>query len=703
MNKLLTRDEFRNAVFERDAHKCVVCGAPAVDAHHIMERRLWEDGGYYISNGASVCEQHHIECESTEISTEKLRELCGITTILLPPHLYPDQEYDKWGNIIIDDEAGKRLRGELWYDESVQKILSKRFYDVPRAFSKYVKYPRTHHLPWSPTVPKDDRVMPTTEHLEGKRVIVTEKMDGECLPSDAKILLSNGNTVNIGKIVREKLTGLPIKGVDSDGQIVDTTITKVFNNGRNDTLWVKLYVQRPNGPASILYVTPDHKLITPSLEEIKAKDVTIGQDVLYVSRDPGISTIQYHVLLGKLLGDGSRVITYNKSRIQYAHKTEHESYIDWTNEWLGLLCTRNKNTYQAGFGNTHMVASYTKSTSTIHERFNHLFNSDGQKIVPNTIVGQLNAISVAFWFMDDGALIHSPFQRDRMQFSVCGFNDDSCNNLQQALQCLDIDTTITQHKGYRYINVSANSTPTLAKLIAPYVCESMRYKLPEQFRNEPYALPPKEKVSDVFKVTSVTIKNKKLSPHHRKLSTRYDIETGTHNYFANGVLVHNCTTMYDDYIHARSIDGRSHESRDWVKQFWSNEVSWQLPNGWRLCGENLYAEHSVHYEQLPSYFMGFSVWVRNVCLPWDETCEWFDLLGVVSVPVLYDGIYDEDAIKKATKDIRFDLSEGYVLRIADAINMFEFSKYVGKFVRPNHVQTVKHWMHGRQMVKNELA
>ena len=42
---LLTRDEFRNKVFERDRRRCVICGATnfdaRLDAHHIIERRLW--------------------------------------------------------------------------------------------------------------------------------------------------------------------------------------------------------------------------------------------------------------------------------------------------------------------------------------------------------------------------------------------------------------------------------------------------------------------------------------------------------------------------------------------------------------------------------------------------------------------------------------------------------------------------------------
>ena len=79
MDKLLTRDQFREGVFARDHHKCVFCDKPAVDAHHIMERRLWPDSGYYLNNGASVCAEHHMKCESTEISLEQVRDACGIT------------------------------------------------------------------------------------------------------------------------------------------------------------------------------------------------------------------------------------------------------------------------------------------------------------------------------------------------------------------------------------------------------------------------------------------------------------------------------------------------------------------------------------------------------------------------------------------------------------------------------------------------
>lgn len=41
------------------------------------------------------------------------------------------------------------------------------------------KWPRTYHLPFSPGLQNDDRRLPSLAVFEGKRVIVTEKLDGE--------------------------------------------------------------------------------------------------------------------------------------------------------------------------------------------------------------------------------------------------------------------------------------------------------------------------------------------------------------------------------------------------------------------------------------------------------------------------------------------------------------------------------------------
>jgi len=166
---MLTREQFRTQVFARDNNQCVICGKPSQDAHHIIERRLWDNGGYHIDNGASLCADCHMKAEQTIISCKEIRKAAGIKTILLPPHFYSDTRYDKWGNIILPD--GRRLKGELFFDESVQKIL--KSCDLLDFFCKYVKYPRTYHLPWSKGFTKYDRIVKNTKQFEGFTMIIS--------------------------------------------------------------------------------------------------------------------------------------------------------------------------------------------------------------------------------------------------------------------------------------------------------------------------------------------------------------------------------------------------------------------------------------------------------------------------------------------------------------------------------------------------
>jgi len=160
------------------------------------------------------------------------------------------------------------------------------------------------------------------------------------------------------------------------------------------------------------------------------------------------------------------------------------------------------------------------------------------------------------------------------------------------------------------------------------------------------------------------------------------------------------TSLYQDHYHARSLDGRHHPSRDWVKAFHAGIAS-EIPEGWRLCGENLYAQHSIIYDDLRSYFYLFSVWNdQNVALSWDDTLEWVDLLGVDVVPELYRGEFDRHAIEALELDL--ERQEGYVVRVTDAFAFKDFADSVAKWVRPHHVQTDQHWMYA-EIVPNRLA
>jgi hypothetical protein len=98
--KLLTRKEFKEKVFNRDGNKCVICKGPGVDAHHIIDRKLFHDGGYYLDNGVCVCSECHLQAEQSIINCNQLRCAASIVNIVLPEGTDPNFIYDKWGTPI---------------------------------------------------------------------------------------------------------------------------------------------------------------------------------------------------------------------------------------------------------------------------------------------------------------------------------------------------------------------------------------------------------------------------------------------------------------------------------------------------------------------------------------------------------------------------------------------------------------------------
>lgn len=171
------------------------------------------------------------------------------------------------------------------------------------------------------------------------------------------------------------------------------------------------------------------------------------------------------------------------------------------------------------------------------------------------------------------------------------------------------------------------------------------------------------------------------------------------------------TTIGPDYVHARSLDSGYHLSRTWVKKF-ASDWQWDLNEDERICGENMYARHSIAYDNLESFFLGFSYWTGDWCHSWKETEAKFAEYGIVSVPVLFDSVSFvtlSTPLQKGTNrsswfesEDRYKDREGYVVRSVDGFSYNEFSQNVAKYVRAHHVKTDGHWMH-EQVGRNSLA
>jgi hypothetical protein len=161
------------------------------------------------------------------------------------------------------------------------------------------------------------------------------------------------------------------------------------------------------------------------------------------------------------------------------------------------------------------------------------------------------------------------------------------------------------------------------------------------------------------------------------------------------------TTIHTGGSHARSPDSRYHPSRDLLKAFAAG-ISPYLTEGERIVGENLYARHSVAYDALPSYFLGFAWIVGDEVQSWDLTLARFEELGIQPVSTLYRGPYSPGLFSELAQTLDLTRQEGFVARIAGSFAESDMPTRMGKYVREGHVQSETHWMKA-ELIPNRLA
>lgn len=159
------RATFRQNCLERDNGLCIVpwCDSEADDVHHILERSLWENGGYLQKNGASLCNLHHQYAETNDIPPQAFYFWLRLTTDdILRPSQIETTDVDKWGDT-FDTPPWDSLRDEIKY-QSTRHLLPLYWYD-----SETVAKTRIEH---------DDTGLQTLEDFVGVPLVITHKMDG---------------------------------------------------------------------------------------------------------------------------------------------------------------------------------------------------------------------------------------------------------------------------------------------------------------------------------------------------------------------------------------------------------------------------------------------------------------------------------------------------------------------------------------------
>ena len=185
---------------------------------------------------------------------------------------------------------------------------------------------------------------------------------------------------------------------------------------------------------------------------------------------------EFDVIVGGLLGD-TWIGYYKKSKNpsgSFTHKMEHLDYVQYKYSFLKRRCSELKihNKYDKR-SNRHYQQCFCKIRATpVLKEIQEKFYINGRKTVPKDLIYQLSPLGIAIWFMDDGASDSGGYK-----FSVDCFNEQEINDLQEMLATkFHIYTTknINQNK---IIHVLSTSKYDFKKLIEPYICDCMKYKL----------------------------------------------------------------------------------------------------------------------------------------------------------------------------------------------------------------------------------
>ncbi len=365
-----------------------------------------------------------------------------------------------------------------------------------------------------------------------------------CFSYNTRVTLADGTSEKIGKIVNQKMSVEVLSYDPEVGKIVPKKVVNWFDNGVTDQ-FLQITVARPGGNGRAqMGVTANHQIRTPGGWR-EAGELIAGDRVM-LAQPQRLSDQQMQVVLGGLMGDGalspSRIAGSLGTRFRMGHGMKQLDYLDWKGSLLGNIeQSRTTNAKGAGF----IDLTPLPELAPIREA---VYWGDGKKHLSYDYLKALTPLALAVWYMDDGSFDNRSKQLQertkngsgRSEICVQAMSPGSRQRLVEHLAgAFDLHPTLSL-RGARQqavLSFAKDETAKLHALIAPFVHPNMQYKLLERFRGQ-FAVEAEFVEPTILPVPAV-VTEVKVKPQGRSMH-RFDIEVeGSHNYLADGVVVHN--------------------------------------------------------------------------------------------------------------------------------------------------------------------
>ena len=323
-----------------------------------------------------------------------------------------------------------------------------------------------------------------------------------CLSADSMIVLADGTTEQIGRIVRDRR---PVEVMSYDrglGRVVPKRVVNWFDNGPTSD-FINISVPRIGGRGRQGFsCTPNHQVMTPGGWR-EAGELHVGDRVMR-AMPHYLSDFQWEVILGSLMGDGALSPNQNglAARFRFGHGAKQAEYGAWkASLFSNVTVCHTTNAKGAEFWDLQPLVELAPVRDAVYTPMGKCFSYDYLK--------QLTPLSLALWYMDDGGFtLRAKGLQERTR--------DGSGRAELCVQALEPTTRhrLAEHladtwdlhpklsvRGSRqmpFLQFPKDETAKLHALIAPFVHPSMDYKLLPRFRGrfavEPVFVPVRDEL-----------------------------------------------------------------------------------------------------------------------------------------------------------------------------------------------------------------
>ncbi|MEY8017083.1 intein-containing recombinase RecA [Mycobacterium servetii] len=356
-------------------------------------------------------------------------------------------------------------------------------------------------------------------------------------------VLADGCTEKIGKIVNNKMDVEVLSYDPETDRIVPRKVVNWFNNGPAEQ-FLQFTVEKSSGNGKSQFAaTPNHLIRTPGGWK-EAGDLFAGDRVL--AAEPHLlSEQQFQVILGSLMGDGnlsSNRHDRNGVRFRLGYGAKQSEYLRWKTALMGnIRHTMRENAKGASFVDFTPLPELAELRRAV-------YLGDGKKFFSEEYLKALTPLALAIWYMDDGSFtLRSRGLQERtvggsgrIEICVEAMSEGTRIRLRDYLHDtygLDVRLRHAGSAGKAVLVFSTAATAKFQELVAPYMAPSMDYKLLPRFRGQGAVTP--QFIEPAQQLVPARVLDVHVKPHTRSMN-RFDIEVeGNHNYFVDGVMVHN--------------------------------------------------------------------------------------------------------------------------------------------------------------------